>query len=237
VKVQVDGNVMRHLSYVVEIDPRSPQLAGVVRDCYIEWEFLPHQALRAGQMKTPFGWENRTSSADLYTVDRTEVGELFGRGLTLRDMGLGLFGHVALGRGFRIEDEVTVTNGAGLTVQADDDHRKNVFGRLGGRWKTKPVTVSLGMSAATGTINEGPDPQAPKDPLLSFDFRRIGTDLEVDTRYAFAVGEFAYGREKANLPDEGGRLYAYYVLVAGKTPWDVGIGVSSIFCMLIEAVI
>ncbi|MEN9577344.1 MAG: hypothetical protein RJA70_353, partial [Pseudomonadota bacterium] len=87
VKVQLDGKVLPMLKYVIEIDPRSPQLAGVIRDAYIQWQFFPGQKLRVGQMKTPFGWENRTSSAELYTVNRTEVGEMFGRGLTLRDLG------------------------------------------------------------------------------------------------------------------------------------------------------
>ena len=222
VKVQVSGAVMRHLTYVVEIDPRSPQLAGVIRDCYIAWEFLHDQSLRVGQMKTPFGWENRTSSADLYTVNRTEVGERFGRGLTLRDLGVGLFGHVPLGNGFRIEDEVTLTNGAGLAVQEDDDSRKNIFGRLGVRWKTKPVTLSLGVSGATGTMNEPAEVGPPPVDGVSFDFKRMGADLEADTQYAFAVFEYAIGREKASDPEEGGNLHAYYMLVAGKTPWDVG---------------
>lgn len=222
VQVQFSGEVQPKLRYVVEIDPRSPQIAGVMRDCYLQWEFHPGQRLRFGQMKTPFGWENRTSSSDLFTVNRTEVGELFGRGLTLRDSGLGWFGRVPLGEGFRIENEVTVTNGAGLSAQADDDHRKNVFGRLGGRWKTKPVTVSLGLSGATGTMNEPIDPEAPDEPQLSFEFTRFGTDMEFDTRRAFTVVEFAQGNEKANVPDEGGTLSAWYLLVAGKTRWDAG---------------
>ncbi|NOT34264.1 MAG: hypothetical protein HOP12_08865 [Candidatus Eisenbacteria bacterium] len=222
VKIQVDGKLSPAVSYVVEIDPRSPQVEGLLRDCYLEWGFHPHQALRAGQMKTPFGWENRTSTADLFTVNRTEVGELFGRGLKLRDIGVGWFGHVPLGRGFRIEHELTVTNGAGLSVQADDDRRKNVFGRLGFRSKRPSATVWLGVSGASGSVNEPIDPGPPPVPGLSIDFNRLGVDAELDTRRALAVVEYARGEENASLPDQGGTLDAWYVLVAGKTRWNGG---------------
>ena len=222
IKVRFAGKVKPRLSYVVEIDPRSPQIEGVVRDAYIQYEFHPHQSLRAGQMKTPFGWENRMSTFDLYTVKRTEVGESFGRGLTLRDSGIGWFGQIPLGNGSRLENELTVTNGAGLSAQADDDRHKNVFGRLGGRWKTKPAIWSLGISGATGSMNEPVDPSTPDQPGLSVRFSRFGVDMECDTRRVFVVVEYAQGNDKANLPDEGGVLSAYYVLAAGKTRWDVG---------------
>lgn len=227
VKVQVAGDVRPDLTYVVEIDPRSPQIAGVVRDAYIQWEFLKNQNLRAGQFKTPFGWENRESSANLYTANRTEVGEGLGRGLTLRDMGVGLFGRIPLGHGFRLENEVTVTNGAGLAAQEDDDHRKNVFGRLGGRWKCKPVALSLGFSGATGSLNEPADPVA-MDLAVQILFKRLGSDVEVDSPWAFAVAEYARGWEEESFPNdpatpgENSAVEAWYVLVAGKTPWKVG---------------
>lgn len=222
VKVQFSGAVSPKLTYVVEIDPRSPQIAGVMRDCYLQWEFQPNQNLRFGQMKTPFGWENRESTANLYTVTRTEVGEGFGRGLTLRDIGVGLFGRIPLGGGWRLEDEITLTNGAGLSVQADDDGRKNLFGRFGARWKGKSVTFSGGISGASGTINEPADPGPPPQPGLSTSFKNWGVDMEVDAPFLFAVAEYAKGSAEANLPDEGGDSDAWYVLVAGKTRWNLG---------------
>ncbi|MFN0152156.1 MAG: porin [bacterium] len=222
VKIRFTGKAQPGVTYVVEVDPRSPQISGVMRDCYIQWEFVDGQRLRFGQMKTPFGWENRVSTTDLYTINRTEVSELFGRGLTLRDIGVGCFGRIPLGNGFRIEDEITITNGAGLGAQADDDKRKNVFARLGARKKAESATLWLGVSGATGTVNEPSDPETPDEPGLSFDFQRFGVDVGVDTRHAFAVVEYAYGDEKANDPEEGGALAAWYLLVAGKTSFGVG---------------
>ncbi|MEN9580170.1 MAG: hypothetical protein RJA70_3179, partial [Pseudomonadota bacterium] len=120
------------------------------------------------------------------------------------------------------EDEATLTNGAGLNVQAEDDRRKNVFGRLGLAWKAKKLKLGLGVSAASGTMNEPAVVGPPPEPALSFDFKRIGVDLSADTRYAFAVAEYAQGDEQASDPDESSEPNAWYVLMAGKTPWDVG---------------
>ena len=84
------------VSYQLEIDPRSPQIAGVMRDAYIALHVIPTQEIRLGQQKTPWGYENLVSSLKMYVVTRTEIGEGVGRGFTLRDIGIGLRGKIPL---------------------------------------------------------------------------------------------------------------------------------------------
>src|SRR6185295_11507812 len=109
----------------VELDPRAPEINGVLRDAFLRFTFIRGHQLRVGQQKTQFGYENRESSSELYAVNRTELSETLSRGVTLRDIGVGLIGHLNLGRGWRLEDAITVVNGAGFNVQADDTRGKN----------------------------------------------------------------------------------------------------------------
>jgi len=197
VKIRIEGELTERVSYQVQIDPRSPLIENVLRDAYVDYDLLPggaiDQKIRAGQMRTPFGYENWASSSDLYTPNRTEVSELHGRGITNRDIGVGLIGDVPLGGGFRLENAMSITNGAGMGAQADDDNKKNYFGKLNGRYKNKDrdLTVWLGGSAGMGTLNEEGIPGVPTDPGEHVEFKRVGADLEVDHTYAFFVAEGA----------------------------------------------
>ena len=180
VKIRIEGELTERVSYQVQIDPRSPLIENVLRDAYVDYDLLPggaiDQKIRAGQMRTPFGYENWASSSDLYTPNRTEVSELHGRGITNRDIGVGLIGDVPLGGGFRLENAMSITNGAGMGAQADDDNKKNYFGKLNGRYKNKDrdLTVWLGGSAGMGTLNEEGIPGVPTDPGEHVEFKRVG---------------------------------------------------------------
>ena len=223
-RLKVDGDISRWVSYTLEVDPRSPEIFGVMRDAYIELHVIPRHRLRLGQQKTQFGWENRQSSAELYTVTRTELSEGPARGVNLRDIGIGLIGRVPVGRGFAIEDAITVVNGAGLSAQADDTPTKNVWGRLGGRYRNKPggTTVWLGGSIGIGDLVEPADPVAMEDAYV-LEFRRFGVDCEVDTPWAFAAAEAVTSSDSSPTnPDAEADYLGYSFLLAGKTPWDVG---------------
>ena len=140
----MSGKVWPWISYDVEVDPRAPEVAGVLRDAYITLRFIPRHRVRLGQQKTQFGYENRESSSRLFAVNRTEVSDNLSRGPNLRDIGIGLLGSLPLGGGLRIEDAVTLTNGTGLNVQADDTDMKTVWGRLGVRYQFDGSWVRLG---------------------------------------------------------------------------------------------
>jgi hypothetical protein len=222
--VRVSGHATHRVGYVIEIDPRSPTIAGVARDAYVTVKVYPHQELRLGQQKTPFGYENWRSSIELYTIYRAELSEGLGRGVTHRDLGIGLVGNVPIDTCWRVEDAIAVVNGAGFGVQADDTQLKNVWGRIGVRYRHEGgVTVHAGVSGGVGDQMGEADPGPPAIPAERFGFRRAGADLELDQRWLFVGAEAAMGWDE--IPAGSGeteRSLAYFVTVAGKTPWHVG---------------
>jgi phosphate-selective porin len=225
VRLGVEGDVLPWLSYNVEIDPRAPEITGILRDAFITFKVIPRHRLRVGQQKMQFGYENLESSTRLYAVNRTEVSDNLSRGLNLRDVGVGLIGNWKLGGGFRLEDAITVSNGAGLNVQADDTAMKNVWGRLGGRYKRDELgdlVARLGVSGAIGDLtDEGDDAVDPADDFR-LEFKRLGVDLEVDHRWFFASAEYVMGWDENTVTGESDDPSGYYVNLVGKTPWQVG---------------
>jgi hypothetical protein len=224
VRVKVNGTIVDHVGYSVEIDPRAPDITGILRDAYVRLTYIPHHEVRIGQQKTQFGYENVISSTRLYTVNRSEVSDVLARGVTLRDIGIGVVGEIPIGCGFSIEDAVTVVNGAGANVQADNNRGKDVWGRIGGRYDNKRIDleVKLGVSGAYGTVfDPGLDPVSTVDDYRG-NFKRVGVDLQVDHTRGFLAAEYVWGRDTDG--DTGNKVDAsgYYVTVAGKTPWRVG---------------
>lgn len=223
VVVRFSGRVHRRVGYVIEIDPRSPTIQGVLRDGYAFLRLGHGHELRVGQQKTPFGWENGQSSASLYTITRSELSEGLGRGVTHRDLGVGLVGDLELGDALRLEDAVALVNGAGLGVQADDTQLKNLWTRLGLRYRAGDLTVRAGVSGALGDQVGEPAPGPPPVPAERFAFRRVGGDVEVDTRWFHLGVEAALGEDEAPAgSSETEASVAYVVLVAGKTAWGAG---------------
>jgi hypothetical protein len=224
-RFELKGYITPHISYKLQVDPRSPLITGVMRDAYISLEFIPHHKLRLGQQKTQFGYENSESSTRLFVVNRASVSDNLARGITLRDLGIGLIGRLPLGHGFRIEDAITVVNGSGMNVQLDDTKRKNVWGRLGGRYqnKTASLRVRLGFSGAIGNQLEPAGRGNPPTPPDVFDFKRAGGDLEVDHRWAFMAAEYVVGTNRsAAVPEANSHSSGYYAMLVAKLPWNVG---------------
>ena len=224
VRIEIKGRITPHIRYDVEVDPRAPEITGVLRDAFISLDYIPHHNLRLGQQKTQFGYENRESSTRLFTVNRSEVSDNLSRGVTLRDIGLGLIGRWSLQKGFAIEDAITLVNGSGMNVQADSTKRKNLWARIGGRYKRDSVTARLGLSFASGDQQEVADPGPPRVPGFTFDFRRWGADVEVDHPWGFLAAEYVKGEDNApaSVPDASGTRSGYYVILAGKTRWHLG---------------
>ena len=224
VRLGVRGDLYPWLSYEVEIDPRSPDAnVGLLRDAFLIFKFIPRHQLRVGQQKTQFGFENRESSSELFQVNRTELSESLGRGVNLRDIGVGLIGNVRLGKGWRLEDAITVVNGDGLNVQADSTRTKNVFGRVGLRYRVDPadLTVRVGVSGATGDALDTGEPLDPTDDFR-VTFKRLGSDVQIDDRRFFLSAEHARGTEENTLTGETDEVSGYYVNLVGKTRWRIG---------------
>lgn len=228
VRLGIKGDVTPWASYVVEIDPRAPEVSGILRDAYLRLDVVPNHQIRIGQQKTQFGYENRESSSDLFAVNRTEVSDNLSRGLNLRDIGVGIIGHFPINDTWRIEDALTIVNGAGLNVQDDNTSTKNYWGRVGVRHRTgKDSWERLGFSASTGDFIDEQDPEDTADDTLT-NFRRWGVDLEVDRKWFFVSAEYVSGDEEVSLVEDPGagteedKPDGYYVNLVGKTPWHIG---------------
>ncbi|MFN0250412.1 MAG: porin [Kofleriaceae bacterium] len=224
-RLRVSGKIIPKVRYQIEIDPRAPEVTGFLRDAFVEFRHIPFHKLRVGQQKTPWGYENTESSSHLYTITRTELAESPGRGLTLRDIGIAIKGRIPLAANWDLEDHVALVNGAGMNVQADDTAMKNLWGRVGARFRLpdRDLVVRAGASFGVGSYREPDDPGPPPVPGFIVSFRRFGADVQVDTRWAFVVAEVAQATDESSLtPDEPDESLAWYVLVAGKTPWNVG---------------
>jgi hypothetical protein len=223
VRISFQGQLSRRLGYDIEIDPRAPEITGILRDAFITLAVIPHHQLRVGQQKTQFGYENLESSSRLFVVNRSEISENLGRGINLRDIGLGLVGRIPLTSTLDLEDGFSVVNGSGMNVQADSTRRKNVWGRVGLRYKEKGRYARIGLSGGTGDQSEPTDPGPPAVNGFTFDFTRWGGDIEIDHPLGFMAAEYMHGNDRAPASaGASGTSSGYYVLLAVKLPHHVG---------------
>jgi hypothetical protein len=222
-RLSVEGELSSWLSYEVSIEPRAPELSGILCDAYVALHVIPRHELRIGQEKTLFGYENNVSSSKLFMINRAEVSDVLGQGLDLRDTGVFLEGWWKLGKDLRLEDGLSVVNGSGLNASEDNNRDKNVFGRLGLRYKTDALTVRGGVSGARGDALDVNDEADPADDVAR-DFLRLGLDLQVDTRWVTAQAEWIGGREEltaAGVTTEDD-VQGYYVTLLGKSAYRAG---------------
>jgi hypothetical protein len=219
VRLRVEGKVAKKISYQVEIDPRAPEITGILRDAYISMSYIPRHEIILGQQKTQFGYENRVSSSQLYFVNRTDVSDNLSRGITLRDIGIGLIGSVPINDKYRFEDAITLVNGAGMNVQYDNTKKKNVWGRFGIRYKSDDLLWRFGASGGYGDLFEPADTIAGTDAYI-MDFSRLGTDFQVEHKWFTMAAEYVLGWNKE--PDGKSKASGYYCLFTGKTPWNIG---------------
>lgn len=228
VRVKVGGKISKDISYQVEIDPRAPRVTGFLRDAYISLNYIPKHDILIGQQKTQFGYENTVSSSNLYFVNRTENADALSRGINLRDIGIGLIGSIKLNDRWRIEDAVTLVNGAGMNVQNDNNDKKSIWGRVGVRYKTDNVKWKFGVSSAKADRQEI-DVDSLGMPIDWFiNFTRLGVDIQYENKWFTFVTEYILG----NNDEPEDPLYSetratsavagYYVMAAGKTPFDAG---------------
>ncbi len=218
-RLRVEGKINRKISYQLEIDPRSPEIAGMMRDAYISFSHIPKHQILLGQQKTQFGYENPMSSADLYFVNRTDVSDNLSRGINLRDIGIGFKGNIPISNKIRIEDAITLVNGAGLNVQYDNTRKKNLWGRMGLRYKSENLICRIGASGGTGDYLEPADTAA-GTPANLVDFERLGADFQVEHKWFTMAAEYVMGWNN----EIGGKsqIPGYYLLLTGKTDWNLG---------------
>jgi phosphate-selective porin O/P len=219
VRIGIKGDVNPWVSYDVEIDPRAPSITSVLRDAFLEFKGIPRQVIRVGQQKTHFGYENRVSSSDLFVVNRSEVSDNLSRGANLRDIGIGIIGNLKPGpRGLRIEDGITIVNGAGMNVQADNTPTKNVWARLGLRWRndSSDFTARFGISGGAGDLIDPGDDSLSAADDFRLKFNRYAGDLEIDHRRFFLTAEYVGGHDENRLTGETDEPYGFYLQIVGK---------------------
>lgn len=223
VRLTATGKISKKISYQVMIDPRAPEQSGILRDAYIEFNQIKNQSIRVGQQKTLFGWENSVSITQLYTVNRAEMSDGVSRGENLRDVGIGLIGHIPLNKKFRIENAITFTNGTKMNVAGpfDFNTKKVCWGRFGLRYKTEDLSMRLGGSFGFGGLRRLNDLiYDPSDDIYCNIFR-IGGDLQIEHKYFFMAAEYASGTETVadTLFDDP---FGYQAILALKTKWKAG---------------
>jgi hypothetical protein len=216
-RLSLDGDLSRWVSYEVSIEPRAPELSGMLRDAYLAFHVIPRHEIRLGQEKTTFGYENNVSTSKLYMVNRAEVSEVLGQGLDSRDTGVFIEGWWKLTDQLRLEDGFSLVNGSGLNATEDDNRDKNLFARLGLRYQRDALTVRGGVSGARGDFLDAGEPELEGDDT-AHRFLRLGVDLQVDTPWLVAQAEWITGHEEATTAavttEED--LYGYYVTLLGK---------------------
>lgn len=223
VRLIAEGKISKKIGYQVMIDPRAPEQGGVLRDAYIEFNQIKNQSVRVGQQKTQFGWENRETITELYTVNRAEMSDGVSRGENLRDIGIGLIGNIPINTTWRLEDAITFTNGTRMNVAGpfDFNTRKVVWGRMGVRYKTDAITFRLGCSFAFGGLRYlGDTIETPDDDVYA-DITRIGADVQIEHKYFYFASEYAQGTDMAADTIYGEPL-GYQAILALKTKWNAG---------------
>lgn len=222
-RLTAKGKLNKQVSYELMIDPRSPEQGGILRDAFIGIHCIKNQEIRIGQQKTQFGWENRESITELYTVNRAEMSDGVSRGFNLRDVGIGMLGQIKLKKKFRIENAVTFTNGTKMNPAGpfDFNTKKALWGRIGVRYKSDNLTIRLGGSFGYGGIRDPGDTLSTTSDDVYIDFSRAGADVHAEHKYFFAAAEYAQGIDKARDTLYGEPM-GYQALLAVKTKWKTG---------------
>lgn len=223
-RLEAQGMISEKIGYDIMIDPRTPLHGGLVRDAVLTFTHLKHHTIKVGRQKTPFGWENLLSSAEMYTVNRSEVAEGVGRGDNLRDNGVGIIGRIPISKRFSIDDHFTFTNGTRLDVTGPYDFNsgKAFWGRVGIRYKRKGLKVQLGGSFGEGELRLlGDSLDNPNDDIQMV-IHRLGADLQVDQKHFFLAAEYGKGRDLAQDSTEYDEYSSWQVLAAVKTKWKAG---------------
>lgn len=222
-RLTAKGDINKYISYELMIDPRAPEIGGVLRDAFIALHFIKDQTIRVGQQKTQFGWENRESITELYTVNRAEMSDGVSRGENLRDIGIGILGDIKITKNLRIEDAITFTNGtrSNVTGPYDFNTKKALWGRIGLRYKKDDFMVRLGGSFGGGGIRYlNNDILDPADDIY-VDFQRWGCDVQVDHPRFFLAAEYAKGKDKVDAFTFA-KPKGYQAILALKTKWKIG---------------
>ncbi|MCB9225407.1 MAG: porin [Crocinitomicaceae bacterium] len=99
--------------------PEHSNVARMILDAYVDWNFAGNFSLRVGQGKLPGNRERVISSANLQFVDRSRLNSRYNID---RDMGLMLTHHFNIGKNFLVIEKASISQGEGrdITVGYND---------------------------------------------------------------------------------------------------------------------
>jgi phosphate-selective porin len=143
---RVKGDLGEHIDFFVQLDLA---YSTVMRDAWLELDYVNYAKLRMGQFLLPFGWQTPVSPYNLLTINYAQVVDKLNGGDDLRDIGLMLHGNFK-DCGTPILDKfnyaVAGVNGEGSNA-SDQNDPKNFVGRVG----FKPLDgLDLGASYYVG---------------------------------------------------------------------------------------
>jgi phosphate-selective porin OprO/OprP len=188
------GEILKNVKIKVQVDLlKSP----VLLDAQIDWTLAKAAVVRFGQFKIPFSLESSTSSADLDSIDRSQVVNKIAPGWDIgsfgRDLGLVLTGQASV-----FEYSVGAFNGAGINKADTNDHKD-----LAARLVARPVEgLSLG-----GSFYDGLTSTAAAAPRTTR--RRIGVEA------AWITERFTFKAEYLRATDAAASRDGGYVQAAG----------------------
>jgi hypothetical protein len=133
------------VKYLVGLTPVNP--VDLLTDCYVllDFKWLFGQALIAGQMKTPLGYDYfQLRPLELPLLEHSMIGyEIATQRRYARDLGAGVRGRIKLGK-VLITDDFAIMNGQGQDRQ-DLNSNKDFYGRIGFRYAS---LISVGASGS-----------------------------------------------------------------------------------------
>ena len=221
VRLYIEGKLLGDFHYRVQAQVSNASFH--VKDYYIEWSHWKELAVRLGQYKRAFLFENQISPWDLGYGDFAQIvkrfagmGDYNGEGSSNggRDQGLELHGEAFSGRdGHRfLHYRLQVMNGQGINT-GDANRRKDVIGMI----QVQPVRgLFVGLCGWTGDyVSEG----------VRVERKRWAAGVRLDRRdwsaraeYANSIGHKVSEYDPATNAFRGrGRSDAWYVSVGA--PW------------------
>lgn len=208
-RVNVTGETVAHLSFRAEMElagsvGNAALLRAQLTDAWLGWSRSPSLSLRAGQFKTPFGFEQLQSDQGLETIERSLATERLTSG---RQVGLQLGGSPAQ----RVSYAIGAFNGTGTNLNFNDNGSFLVAARLSAvPVESHGVRWSLGANALRGEddgVAVAPDflldstPSSPAyDNLFAGSRRGIAFDTQLELQRCSIRGEWL--RERF-APDGG----------------------------------
>lgn len=226
-RVRAGGDLVQGIGYAVEGE--FANVGPTLTDGFARVTLVPYHEIRIGQQKTQFGYENPESSTRLAVVNRSLVSNALGREQTgvnaasgaTRDIGVGILGKIPVAGSLILEWTGAVVNGSGPNRTTDDAvaPQKDFWGRIGPAMKVGFAAVRVGASLGRGYDVGTTGPGTAGEPYRYL-FRRVGGDVQLDTPWFFAAGEYVRGTNALRPGQQvaaGAYLYAY-----AKTPWNLG---------------